>query len=59
MLQGLESGDVTVVRGNERLRPGQPVSAGGGGKPGSGKAKEAPAPTTGATDELKNSKTEG
>lgn len=59
VLQGLESGDVTVVRGNERLRPGQPVSAGGGGKPGSGKAKEAPAPTTGATDELKNSKTEG
>lgn len=58
VLQGVKPGDVAVVRGNERLRPGQAVSA-GGGKPAGGKAKEAPAPTTGATDEQKKSKTEG
>lgn len=29
VISGLEDGDVTVVRGNERLRPGQPVSVGG------------------------------
>ena len=27
VLSGLTSGDLVVVRGNERLRPGQPVSA--------------------------------
>jgi RND family efflux transporter MFP subunit len=58
VLDGLQPGDVAVVRGNERLRPGQPVSA-GAGKQGGGKAKEAPAPTTGAADEARKEKTEG
>lgn len=35
VLSGLSVGDLTVVRGNERLQPGQPVMVGGGdGAPG-------------------------
>lgn len=30
VLSGLNAGDMVVVRGNERLRPGQPIAAGGG-----------------------------
>lgn len=29
VIAGLNEGDVTVIRGNERLRPGQPVAVGG------------------------------
>ncbi|MEQ9198648.1 MAG: HlyD family efflux transporter periplasmic adaptor subunit, partial [Rhodospirillales bacterium] len=36
VLNGLAAGDVAVVRGNERLRPGQPVAPTGKGKPGGG-----------------------
>lgn len=34
VLSGLQVGDLAVVRGNERLRPGQPVNPGTGGPPG-------------------------
>ena len=53
VLNGLKVGDMVVVRGNERLRPGQPVAfgppgkgrppPGKGGKPASGGAKPASA----------------
>ena len=38
VLGGLSEGDVVVVRGNERLRPGQPIRSGG---PGAGSAAPA------------------
>jgi RND family efflux transporter MFP subunit len=53
VLDGLVPGDVTVVRGNERLRPGQPVSAGGGGN------KKPAEPTTGSSEGAEKPKSEG
>lgn len=44
VLAGLEAGDKVVVRGNERLRPGQAVTVEGAGRAGKGKATAAPAP---------------
>lgn len=50
VLSGLAEGDVAVVRGNERLRPGQEVSTGGppGGRPAG------PAGGDGATEDDEN-----
>ncbi len=47
VLEGLEAGMLAVVRGNERLRPGQPVTT--GGKPGAAK----PAASDKAADDSK------
>ena len=41
VLGGLEPGDLVVVRGNERLRPGQPITYPGAPKPENGVAKKA------------------
>ena len=38
VLSGLAEGDVVVVRGNERLRPGQPIAPMGGAPQGAGDA---------------------
>jgi len=50
VLSGLAPGDEVVVRGNERLRPGQDIAPmGGGGAPGGGQG-ERPASTSGKPD---------
>ena len=52
VLNGLNVGDKVVVRGNERLRPGQPVAfgpPGKGGKP-TGKSGKPPTPGSKAAD---------
>ena len=50
VLDGLEAGMLAVVRGNERLRPGQPVTT-GEGSPGGAKPDEDAKPTAEAQPE--------
>ncbi len=42
VLSGLSAGDEVVVRGNERLRPGQQIAPANGGPPGGGGEGEVP-----------------
>ena len=53
VLDGLEAGMLAVVRGNERLRPGQPVTAGDEPPPAAA-AGAAAKPTTGDTEQGKD-----
>ena len=51
VLSGLEPGDEVVVRGNERLRPGQDIAPSGGAAPGGdGPPAAAPAADEGAAE---------
>lgn len=54
ILSGLAPGDEVVIRGNERLRPGQDISSAGGSRPGAQGKKPA-----GATDETAKTGTAG